>query len=390
VRYHVFIEGSRDATPAGIEILASTLGRRYGMSPPAVVRQLKDGRFCARASLDLPAAQRLVVELESLGAHASLVGDGAPTPLGPRYESGLAAAFDRQGVDGVSLGALDPDERTDSGWQLTSVDGADMESAPTIARPPPAGSTTLPGWTAVAPPRGGPPPVPVVTQRSAPVTPGPAPAPAPVVTQRSAPVTPGPAPSGPPPPIFSAPSPALAPMLAADAALSGRDPFQPPDAPSKELLELADMPTRVLAMTPRPPPSRTEPPQGVVAGATYRRPSLATSLGDGLADSPRARFAAGLALAFIVGLLPAFGFAWSRSDSAYDDIRAQLQADYAAADTPERWAALSAVREDAVALADARQRRLAISSLLIWLATAGAVAFVWFRVIDWPRGPEPA
>ncbi len=379
MRYHVFIEGSRDTTPAGVEILATTLGQRYGMSPPAVMRQLKEGRFCARASLELPAAQRLVVELESLGAHASLVGDGAPTPLGPRYESGLAAALDPRHGD-VDLGALDPEERTDTGWQLTSVDGADGDSAPTISRPPPAGATTLPGWSAGTPPRGGPPPLPAVSQRQAATSTGPVPAPV-----------------GPPPPIFTAPSPALAPMLAADAPTMpghdleqpGHDPFQPPDAASNASLELDDKPTRVLAVTPRPAPSRSEP-QGVIAGATYRRPSLAASVGDNLADSPRARFAAGLALAFIVGLLPAVGFAWSRSDSAYDDIRAQLQADYAAADTPERWATLRGVRDDAIALAHARQRRLAISSGLIWLAAAGAVAFVWFRVIDWPRGPEQA
>jgi len=363
VRYHVFIEGSRDTTSAGVEILAGALGQRYGMSPPTVVRRLKEGRFCARASLDLAAAQRLVGELEALGAHASLVGDGAPMPLGPRYESGLSAAFGDRPRDQVSLGALDPlgDDGTDKGWQLTSVDGADGERAPTARSGPP------------------PPPVPAAAKRAA----GPTP-----------PVT-APAPTHAPPPTIFAPtsSPSSPTLVTATAASMppGADPFQPPGAGSDAPLELADQPTRVVAAPPPPSASRTDPPPaGVVAGATFRRPSLSVSLGERLVDSARARFVAGLALAFFVGLLPALGFAWSRSDSVYDDIRAELQADYAAADTPERWATLAAVREDALSLARARQRRLAISSCLLWLAAAGAVAFVWFRVIDWPREPDRA
>jgi hypothetical protein len=361
VRYHVFIEGCRDATPAGMELLASALGQRYGMSPPAVVRRLKEGRFCARASLDLDSAQRLKAELETLGAHASLVGDGAPGSNAPRYESALAAAFagDKLRDDvGMDLGALDGTARPgpDGGWQLASLDGSDDggRGARPAVRPaatPSAGAATLPGWT--SPPAGtgrvavGEPPARAATPPPVPPTTKPG---------RGAPHDP---PGGGARPV------------PAGSAKGPRDPFAPPDAGPQELPTLVDVPVREQSPAARPPV--TTPP-------AIRRP-VAITLQDPALRSTRARFAAGVAVAFLLGLAPAQLFAWSRADSAYADIEADLERDYRAADTPERWALLSEARADAVSVARSRQQRLIVSSYLLWLGAAAAVAFVWFRFI---------
>jgi hypothetical protein len=353
VRYHVFIDGCRDASPAGVELLASALGQRYGMSPPAVVRRLKEGRFCARASLDVDSAQRLIGELEALGAHASMVGDGPPGANAPRYESALAAAFagDRLRDDlGMDLGALDGSDRadTDGGWQLADIDGSDergtgeqpavkpavrpvARTTPTVTVPD-SPMATLTGWP--SPPSG---------------------------TGRGA--------VGEPPARAAAPPPV--PPVVRPRPARGRDPFAPPDAGTQELPKLAEVTTREPQAESRPPV--TTPP-------AIRRP-VAITLQDPALRSSRARFAAGVAVAFLLGLAPAQLFAWSRADSAYADIEADLQRDYSAADTPERWARLPEARADALALAGSRQQRLLVSSYLLWLGAAGAVAFVWFRFI---------
>jgi len=82
VRYHVFIEGSRDPSPAGRQRLAAALGEKYGMSPATIADRLAHGRFCAWASLDAGTARRLASELDALGANYALVEDqpGGPAP----------------------------------------------------------------------------------------------------------------------------------------------------------------------------------------------------------------------------------------------------------------------------------------------------------------------
>jgi hypothetical protein len=619
VRYHVFIEGCRDTSPAGAERLASALGQRYGMSPPAVMRRLQEGRFCARASLDLGSAQRLVGELEAIGAHASLVPDGPPPPTPPtspaidrqrapistgapvraagpanppRYESGLAAAYagDRLRDDlGFDLGALKerPPSETDVGWALANIDGTD-DGAPPAPRGPRAKSSTAPRLADAS--RPGADAKPIVGASSPSGTAGPSHPAAGQMNAAAGPILPaagGPShAAGPPYPTAgpshpaarpshpaagqispaaspidptglpsTAPSSATAPYsgsaadrfrspdidraaelanlptrvvaapsaptmlpdrfggpdagpgladpttktVAAPAAttVTGRRPLPgvappaemgkqparaaaPPD-PSERFQpdldgarELANLPTRVVAAPSaqtlsdafgspgvgdsvpeldrrardsaspvkaasemkaapakpadpfRPPevdemlleldPTRVAPPAASsgtaaasgtgapsgtaapggpvgsvallravpVAGGAALEPGLFGRARDALAESPRGRFAAGVALAFLIGLGAAQLHSWARSGSAYDDIRGDLIAEYRAADTPERWQTLREVRADAEDLVRARQHRMAVSSCLLWLVAAGAVGFVWFRVIDWP------
>ena len=363
MRYHVFIEGCRDATPGGVERLASALGQRYGMSPPAVIKRLQDGRFCARASLDQASARRLVAELETLGAHASMDGEGA-TRAAPRYESGLAAAFagDRLLTMRMDLGALGipaPEQQTDAGWELAHVDGSnDGQSSQELTYGPDLTPTAAQEWTRKKL---------LVPARTA-KAPSPAPAhPAPAGYAAAAPPPVPPRASGSSPPE---PRPVEA----------VEDRFAPADAGDPQL-ELADQPTRVLAAPREPEPARSIRVRG---GSALRRQPVAIGMKQTLATSPRARFAAGVAVAFLLGLVPAQLYAWSNADS-YEDIRSELVADYAAADSPARWTALASTRADAVTLAESRQRRVVISSCLIWLAVAGAIGFAWFRLVDWPR-----
>jgi hypothetical protein len=170
------------------------------------------------------------------------------------------------------------------------------------------------------------------------------------------------------------------------------DPFLPPDAGSEFLPELAELPTRVFPTTSPAPSAAADPPGlrrplPVSRSVSLARSSIAERVRDGMADSPRARFAAGVAVAFFIGLVPAQIYAWSRAGSAYDDIRGDLLSEYRAAETPAAWAQLAGARHDAAELARSRQHRHAVSSCLLWLAAAGAAAFVWFRLIDWGPGP---
>jgi hypothetical protein len=396
VLYRVFIEGCRDTSRGGIKLLADTLGQRYGMSPPTVTRQLEEGRFCARASLDHASAQRLARELEALGANTAVIADGPSAAAGaaPPYTSGLAAAFtgDRLRDDvHLDLGALDRPEGTgvaSAGWQLADLDTIGertgevpaprtrpiTEDAPTPSLHVSSQPAQRSRPSSTAPPG--------ATRQS---TPPPSPGRAPRVATAPAART---AAASPPMTLPGRPREASSPPVAPRPR--SRDPFQPPDAGREVRIELADQPGRVLA--PGGPSGLQAPLAGplgpaALAGETRYR-SIPARMRDALGDSRRARFAAGIAAAFLIGLVPAEMYALSRAGSAYDDLRADLAAEYRAADTPERWETLAAARVEAAALVGARQRRLAISSGLIWLAVASAAGFAWFRVTGWPYARE--
>ena len=121
-----------------------------------------------------------------------------------------------------------------------------------------------------------------------------------------------------------------------------------------------------------------------VAGSStlYKGPFL-ERMREAMASDLRARFLAGVVLAFLVGLIPAQLFAMWRSDVARDEVSSALQGEYDRATTPDLWSTLETAREDASALMSSRQRRVAVSAMLLWVATGAGVAFLWFRVIDW-------
>jgi hypothetical protein len=355
VRYNVYIEGARDPGPNARTRLAAALAERYGLAATTVAERLARGSFCAWASIELDVARRLVSEVEALGARTSVIQDGAPmsgagrqTARGlppppasrppPAYASGLAAAYAGQEVRSdveFDLGALQGEGEASGSWHLARLDGSEERTAesPALTRAALAAdrAQTRPGAA------------------------GPAPA--------------------------------------------AVDPFAPPDAGREEDLELEAAPAWPGTV------AEEAASQSLAAGsstgvqvasssifrggapapgsASLHRGSPWQRFRESMAGSARSRFAAGVTVAFLIGLIPAQIVAAARSAGAYDEIRAELGAEYARADTPEAWATLDGARSDAQALVTSRQRRIAITSCVIWLLVGGAVAFVWFRRIDW-------
>ena len=291
------------------------------------------------------------------------------------FASGLAAAYSRPG-DGadvqLDLGALGGASGAETpSWQLARIDGTEDER------------------TAVAPARVE---AALAADRAQAVG---APASS-AATATGAAAGPGGAPGFRPP--------AVPPPL---------DPFLPPEMGREQELELGDR--RVTGGTvaqaapppggpaaaggPVPPPSaaggaplanafnalRARRASGPWSGgsATLHRESLLSRLRHNLSDSLRARFLAGVAVAFVLGFVPAQIYVSARGRSAYREIRADLEKQYSAADTPDAWDSLDSAVSDAEALVATRRQRLAIGGCLIWLVVAGGAALVWFRVIDW-------
>lgn len=357
MRYHVFIEGSRDPSPAGRQRLAGALGQKYGMSPAAIADRLAHGRFCAWASLDLPTARRLASELDGLGALYALVEDSpaAPSPAPPRSTSlgpppparpvvpaaayGPLAAAQAASIGEeatLDLGALRGGASEEDGWKLARIDGSEGTGESAAYKPH----------------------LLEAAERARPVSA--------------------------PPPRPPAPADPFAPPTVAD-------PFAPPDMAREEeaLLEVGDRPVApgtVAAPAAAPLPTTSTYRGAPEAGSeTLHRDAFVPRMRALMAESPRARFAAGVAVAFLVGLLPAQVFASWRNASAYDEIRQELEAEYARADTPETWTTLETAREDAAALVATRQQRVAVGACLVWLAVAAGIGLVWFRLVDWER-----
>lgn len=357
MRFHVFIEGSRDRSPGSQERLAAALGHKYGMSPAAIAERLARGRFCAWASLDAATARRLATELDALGAAYTLVEEqpgvpaaaastGPQSPLGlppsparasqPPPASPLSAAYrrDAEEVD-LDLGAL-RGASEDEGWKLARIDGTEGTGESAMYKPQ----------------------LLEAAERARPVSA--------------------------PPPIPRAPVDPFAPPTVAD-------PFAPPEmAPDAEaMLEVGDKPVAagtMAAPTSAPLPTISTYRGGPSAGSeTLHKDAFVPRMRALMAESSRARFAAGVAVAFLIGLVPAQVFAMWRNGTAYDEIESDLEAEYARADTPDTWATLESARDDAHAQVAARQQRVAVSSCLVWLLVAGGVGFVWFRLIDWDR-----
>jgi hypothetical protein len=180
------------------------------------------------------------------------------------------------------------------------------------------------------------------------------------------------------------------------------DPFAPPEMQREQQIELGDKPVVSGTVAPASNPAAAVPVTSTYRGgpgsgsATLHRDNAWSRARELMAESSRARFAAGIAVAFLIGLIPAQLYAGWRRGIAFEEIQGDLAEEYRRADTPELWSTLETAREDAEGLVAARQQRNAVGALLIWFLVGGGVAFVWFRLVDWegavPRlaqGPTP-
>jgi len=217
--------------------------------------------------------------------------------------------------------------------------------------------------------------------------------------------------------------PAAARPAAADHAAVDR--FAPPDAADEELaVELAPDELEHRArkrrssppvFAPEPParrsapvlPSLIEPP---LHGSTPLLQSPATmvpspklgpmprlaavpserqdagSLGRrGFLRSPRARFGVGVLLAIVLGFIPAAVVGALRERSAFRAIDARVIAAQAAVDSPQSYEALDELRANQLEAKRSARRMIVITSMLLWAAAGGGLAYVWFKRMPWQR-----
>jgi len=336
--FHVYLERPRDPTASGRARLAAAIAARYGLPEDDLAARLAAGRFRVKAGVDRGTAERFAADLEQLGADCTVV-DGrtgapvvrVPTSIPPRpapqsFHSGLAAAFEAR-QDEPDLGALGEESGTLS---LATLDGSDDAAAHAAARfaPPPAARPSIPAL------------------------------PAPVPTS----------------PAFGA---------------GPVDLFAPPEdeAPLDLAMELAEVPKKSGTVAPEPvaPPVAPPSPAPVRVTAAPAAGGAPTSLPDRvrrLAESARARFAAGVFLAVLLGFVPAHVIASVREGAAFAAIDATVAEQQARVSSLEDWQGLDRVRAAQLDRKRTERRSIALFSLLVWAAAGGGIAFAWFRVLD--------
>jgi hypothetical protein len=102
------------------------------------------------------------------------------------------------------------------------------------------------------------------------------------------------------------------------------------------------------------------------------------AIADRLLRTPRARLAAGVFVAIVLGSIPA-GIVGSRQEtSAFRAIDAQVVAVQAAVDSTQSYDTLDAFRADQLAAKRSARRRAVITSMLVWTAVSGGIAYAWW------------
>ncbi|CAN5639984.1 hypothetical protein BH11MYX1_BH11MYX1_19550 [soil metagenome] len=345
--YHVFVDGSVDASAEGRERLAAAIATHYGLPIVELRTRIASGRFRVKGNAERATADTYVRDLELLGARCSIEtasdSNVSKTPLpfpvittpavarttsgSKNFQSGLSAAFSGEQQLG-GLGALDADGTV---FTLSSVDGHDGADAPPAA--------------AFAPP------------------------------------------ASPQPAVVKAPPAAARAVVAPQGPI---DMFAPPDAdddnvqvnlePEEEQRAANKRVSIPPATAPAGPPARPSrpslqapPARDVVTGP---RPS-------GLAD-PQLRFAAGVIIAILVGFIPAHFVASMRERTAYAEIDAKVDEVQKQSETPDTYASLDAFRLTQLEHKREDRRNAALLAMLVWAAAGAGVAFVWFKKLAPP------
>jgi hypothetical protein len=402
--YHVFIQGPQLA--GNMPAVAKAIAGRYGLDATAIVQRVARGPIRVKNNVDLATAERFAGDLRGLGAVCAIVdattGETlAETPAAappaaarpaPRpgtdasgYVSGLAAAFAAPAQpDARALGALAADTGATPSWALATIDGEVTSEAAAAGEPAAQdlaqGSGERP---TLRTPQSEPPDRVAAGRLSFRPSAQTAAARPPERRASTAPADPF------LPPEMSTPPPEL--VLARPAPA---DPFLPPEmsTPPPEL---------VLAR-----PGATSGAQPPVAAAVAAAATAATAaprknepawrpLLRKLASDERARLVAGLCLATLLGAVPAGLYAESRERSVFAELRHELQAEYRLATTVRAWEQLDQTRSSYLELMQSRRFHIALTAFLLWAGAGGALAYIWFRRIDWGRirwelGPKRA
>ena len=114
----------------------------------------------------------------------------------------------------------------------------------------------------------------------------------------------------------------------------------------------------------------------------------------GVARNDRARFVVGVALAVVLGFVPAHLFASIREAAAFTEIDARVTMRQGEVTTRDEWDQLDLLRAAQLERKVAEHRNIVLLALAVWAGVGGTIAYVWFRRIDWQRfstrGSAPA
>ncbi len=347
--HQVFIERCRDSDPATAESLAHAIASKYGIDPQQILGRLGAGRFRVKANLDLASARRFMEYLESEGALCTIVDDrgdvvvrsAAVTPTPP------PDAAD----DSLALHTPPPPEDNEVHYESGLAAGfggeSDSQDLGVLAdAAASSGSLTLSMLDGES-------------------------------SEKKA-----------------------GPSAGSVAAASDVEAFLPPEMLKEAKLELAEEPAPIAEddaalQTPAQLDDIEALEDSSAANfgqetASSERPPLALLLVSG-----RGRLALGVFLAFVLGFLVSSSVASGMEEGQYAKVITELETVYADADSVEAWNELDAVRKTTLGSLERRRRNIVITSLLVWLAAAGLVLFLWMRVINWERVerslmPEPS
>jgi hypothetical protein len=251
----------------------------------------------------------------------------APQQSGP-IRSGLAAAFDKPASSApASLGAL---EQGADALSLAALDGSAHSDAPAGGTFEPPPQQQQPSPEDLKPPT--------------------------VKFQPAKPSAPPPAVSGKPLDMFAPP---------------------PGDTEMPELA-LEDVARPVPTPAPTSPPLRKSEPSLPRIRPAGEPPALIAR-----PVTPRWRFAAGVAIAIVLGFVPAHLVARWREHAADRSIDQRVGQLYEQATTDEALAALDGQLAPLKADKQSAHRNAALLAMLVWAAAGAGIGYAWFRRIPW-------
>ncbi len=400
--FHVFIERARATTPTAGRDLAQAIAARYGIPAEDLEKRFAMGRFRVKGNVDRATADSYAADLASLGAVCTVVAAGAtPAPVptaqamtlpgGQRVATPPPAAPPRvapkpapppaaPAMPVQDLGAL----TGEMPLTLSTLDGASEDDA--------RASRKIPLSASFGPPADTDPGRQSSKNIALPASFGP-PADVEPARQSSKNIA-LPASFGPPPDDEPAHArSASRKVAAAEPALF--DPFAPPEMQSEEQ-EL------VLAVERKPKKSAAPPPEelaapaagapvvpaapAVAAVAAPRGPAAPRGSALGFLRDEGTRFVVGVVLVTLLGAIPALLIGSSRVHGAFARLDGELdQRQEKARKSRDEWDGLERVRASFVERKRDERQTIAITSVLMWAALSGGLAFVWFRKIDWDR-----
>ena len=101
--------------------------------------------------------------------------------------------------------------------------------------------------------------------------------------------------------------------------------------------------------------------------------------------APRVRLAAGVLIAIVLGFVPAAIIASIREGRAFRAIDAKVTAVQSAVDSEDSYEALDGFRAEQLRQKRSARQMIALTSMLIWAAAGGGLAYVWFKRVPWDR-----